>query len=75
MHQTKQTGFYQQRHDRADGDGPSREGYVASLQLMLFGCIRAMERTELKNDLRCAPEMRGLREDREGEQEKDTERE
>lgn len=36
------------RHDREDGDGASQEGYVASLQLMLFGCIRAMEWTELK---------------------------
>lgn len=37
-------------HDRVDGDGANQEGYVASLQLMLFGCIRAMDRA--KNNLR-----------------------
>lgn len=49
IRQSRQAFINSVRHpDRADGDVESREGYVASLQLMLFGCIRASEWTELK---------------------------
>lgn len=53
IRQSRQAFINSVRHsERVDGDGASREGYMVSMQLMLFGCIKAMDWTELEKTSR-----------------------